>query len=326
MLFAAGPATTELYAQDPHFSQYFSSPLSFNPAFTGYFEGTGRLAGNIRNQWANISDPYTTGTLSFDTRILQDRIGSNDKLGMGIFALYDQSAGGIFKNNYVALSTAFNKGLDAEGLQSIGIGVQVCLARNSVDFSRISYSNQFAGNGYDLSVPSGETISNNSISYTDLNAGLLYNFRTENDNQFSVGVGLYHILQPSLSYFSATNPNLPRRLTMHIGANLNVATRDQFFFSGHLMYQGGANETVLGAAYGFGLGDSDNYLYAGGWFRSKDAVYPYLGLRTASFQLGLSYDITISDLRQTKGYSGSSELSFIYFFNRSSTKGIPCFF
>ena len=35
-------------AQDPHFSQYFSSPLTFNPAFTGYFEGTHRFAVNIR--------------------------------------------------------------------------------------------------------------------------------------------------------------------------------------------------------------------------------------------------------------------------------------
>ncbi len=34
-------ASRNLYkAQDPHFSQFFASPLTLNPAFTGKFNGT----------------------------------------------------------------------------------------------------------------------------------------------------------------------------------------------------------------------------------------------------------------------------------------------
>src|ERR1700733_3712806 len=120
-------------AQDPHFSQYFSSPLTFNPAFTGYFDGMQRLTVNLRNQWSNVGDPYTTGTASFDTKIMKGKISDNDRWGVGIHALYDQSSGGVFKNTYLSLSTAFNKGLDADGYQSIGIGVQATLGHNSVD-------------------------------------------------------------------------------------------------------------------------------------------------------------------------------------------------
>ena len=40
-----------LYAQDPHFSQFFSSPLTLNPAFTGKFDGAVRFIGDYRNQW-----------------------------------------------------------------------------------------------------------------------------------------------------------------------------------------------------------------------------------------------------------------------------------
>ena len=36
-----------LHAQDPHFSQFFSSPLTLNPAFTGKFNGSWRLAAVI---------------------------------------------------------------------------------------------------------------------------------------------------------------------------------------------------------------------------------------------------------------------------------------
>jgi type IX secretion system PorP/SprF family membrane protein len=167
----------DAFAQDPHFSQYFSSPLTFNPAFAGYFDGTQRFTVNARTQWANVGDTYTTGTVSFDTKIMKGKIADNDRWGIGIHALYDQSSGGVFKNSYVSFSTAFNKGLDAEGDQSIGIGIQATIAHNAVDFNKISFSNQFTGSGFDLYVPNGETISNQSITYIDLNAGILYNYK-----------------------------------------------------------------------------------------------------------------------------------------------------
>ena len=315
-----------VHAQDPHFSQYFSSPLTFNPAFTGYFDGTQRLAFNIRNQWANISDPYTTGTVSLDTKIMKKNIGANDRWGLGVLALYDQSAGGIFKNNYILVSTAFHKGLDADGNQSIGIGVQAGFARNSVDFSRISFSNQYTNGGFDLSIPSGEAANNRSVSYTDVNAGIIYNYGDENNNQFTVGASIYHLLRPKLSFFTGNNNSLQRRYSLHAGANLNAGDRDYFFMSAHIMQQAGAYEVVFGGAYGLGLGESDLHLYLGGWLRVKDAVYPYIGLRSSSYQVGVSYDITSSDLNRAKGFSGSSELSFLYFFNKEKRKGIPCFF
>lgn len=48
------------FAQDPHFSQYFASPLSLNPACTGFFDGDLRLAVNERRQWYNVGSGYNT--------------------------------------------------------------------------------------------------------------------------------------------------------------------------------------------------------------------------------------------------------------------------
>jgi len=58
-------------AQDPHFSQFFASPLTLNPAFTGKFDGTVRAAGNYRNQWPAFNDVYTTFTASVDFLVLK---------------------------------------------------------------------------------------------------------------------------------------------------------------------------------------------------------------------------------------------------------------
>ena len=74
-------------AQDPHFSQFFASPLTLNPAFTGKFSGTWRLAANHRDQWPSIPKAYVTTSASLDFPILKSKIPDNDVFGVGIFWL-----------------------------------------------------------------------------------------------------------------------------------------------------------------------------------------------------------------------------------------------
>ena len=83
------------HAQDPHFSQFFASPLTLNPALTGRFDGNFRVAGNYRNQWPTINNAFTTATVSFDMPILANRIPEYDTWGVGIMALTDKTADGI---------------------------------------------------------------------------------------------------------------------------------------------------------------------------------------------------------------------------------------
>ena len=89
-----------LRAQDPHFSQFFSSPLTLNPAYTGKFDGNFRVAGNYRNQWPTINNAFTTATASFDMPIMTNRLPEFDTWGVGILALNDQSGNKILNNNF----------------------------------------------------------------------------------------------------------------------------------------------------------------------------------------------------------------------------------
>ena len=43
LLIALIVSVITMKAQDPHFSQFFASPLTLNPAFTGKFDGEWRL-------------------------------------------------------------------------------------------------------------------------------------------------------------------------------------------------------------------------------------------------------------------------------------------
>src|SRR6478672_5610504 len=90
-------------AQDPNFSQFFASPLTLNPALTGKFDGTMRVAGNYRNQWPAFNNVYTTSTISLDFPIMQKRIPEFDTWGVGFMALTDKAAGGVLNNNYFGI-------------------------------------------------------------------------------------------------------------------------------------------------------------------------------------------------------------------------------
>src|SRR6187455_1315188 len=85
--------TGTIKGQDPHFSQYFSSPLTLNPAMAGYFKGDSRVSTNFRQQWRSVGDPFITGTVSYDGKLLQSRIAENDVLAIGVLALFDESLG-----------------------------------------------------------------------------------------------------------------------------------------------------------------------------------------------------------------------------------------
>src|SRR5881392_4144784 len=62
LLFVMATGSLRLSAQDLHFSQFFNSPLTTNPANTGFLpDGDYRLGINYRNQWSTImSVPYKT--------------------------------------------------------------------------------------------------------------------------------------------------------------------------------------------------------------------------------------------------------------------------
>ncbi len=95
-----------LNAQDPNFSQFFASPLSLNPALTGKFDGSFRVAGNYRNQWPTINNAFVTKTASIDFGILKNRLADIDQLGVGVLAMTDRAGDGVLVTNFAGLSLA----------------------------------------------------------------------------------------------------------------------------------------------------------------------------------------------------------------------------
>ena len=97
-------ALRSMQAQDPSFSQFFSSPLNINPALTARINSDWRVISNFRDQWIGPASPYATGTISYDTKALQNKIPNvheeKNILGIGGMLMYDYAMDGIMKSTY----------------------------------------------------------------------------------------------------------------------------------------------------------------------------------------------------------------------------------
>lgn len=319
-----------VFAQDPHFSQFYSSPLTLNPAFTGKFNGDLRIVGNYRNQWPTINNAYTTFTASADFGILKNRIAQNDTWGIGIMALTDQSANGAVSYSYAALSTAYHKSLDENGFKQLGLGFQASYSNMNIYVNKLTFEDQLAPDGT-FSLPTAEQFEGSTLqkSYLDLNAGVLYtNSITEHDNMY-VGVSMYHITRPEMSFLPKGFQTLNSRVTFQAGGYFLVSGRSTLHLSGMHSIQAGANETLLGGALQLPVGDADYEdkpvsVYIGGWARFKDAAIPYIGLDFSDFHLGATYDINTSQLKTASNSRGGVEISLLYIKQPPGSKGLPC--
>ncbi|MCV5244983.1 type IX secretion system membrane protein PorP/SprF, partial [Escherichia coli] len=77
-------------AQDIHYSQFYENAMVRNPALTGIFSGDYKAGVNYRQQWSNISVPFTTVLASAESRIIVNR-NVGDYLSYGVTATYDKA-------------------------------------------------------------------------------------------------------------------------------------------------------------------------------------------------------------------------------------------
>ena len=304
------------HAQDPHFSQFFSSQLTLNPAYTGKFDGTFRVAGNYRNQWPTINNAFTTATASVDFDILQNRIPEFDTWGVGIMGMNDQSGDKILTNNFLGVSTAYHKALDENGYHVLTVGFQGTYANKRLDISKANFEDMLRSDGFTGTTQEdfASNTRNIALNYFDVNAGLLYSGSTNGYNNFYLGVSTYHINRPKES-FRGGNYILSPRTTIHGGGYMPVGRITTLHASFIHQRQAGATETVAGAALAFRLNDDEDNetnLYAGMWYRFGDAFIPYVGIEFAGLRIGYSYDVNNSALNTASNSRGGNEISLIF--------------
>lgn len=312
-----------LYAQDPHFSQYYASPLTLNPANTGFFDGDLRVALNERQQWWNVGYNYNTTSASADLKLFKEHIPLFDNFAVGFSGIFENSINGALQSNFLSLSSAYHKSLAYEGSQTLGLGIQINYTSKYFDYNKLSFATQFNGKIFDPTIPVNINYSISDTKYFDLNAGLLYAIHLDQANLYA-GTSLYHLTKPKETLFNSAGSTLALRKTLHGGGEINLSAISSILFSGYYMEQDNATDSMVGGAYGLKL-DTNNEpfnLYVGLWYRLHDSYIPYLGADYQNFSLGLNYGASaVNDL----GFSPQTfEISLIYRYKSHVIKSSLC--
>ena len=307
--------------QDPHFSQFFMAPHFVNPARVGTLYGDWSVMGNFRQQWANAGTAFHTQALAAEAKVMGLEDGSN-VFAIGFSMMNDQSMKGAFRSNYASATAAYHLQLDDHN--RFGAGFQGSYSKRTLDFTRLSFGEQFTGRGFDLAVPSGEPMIYNMPAFLSVATGLNYSYSTRNFNA-DIGLAVYDLNRPNQSFLNRIN-RLEPRYTFNM--NMDYLTEGSVVLnaSGFFHLQTIQSYFALGGSMGLAVspGSWDKILYAGGWFREGDVFLPYVGMQVNDVRVGLTYDVTYS--KQNKGPTNpqSVEISFLYTRSRQTRNAPPC--
>lgn len=302
-----------LGAQDLHFSQFFNSPLSTNPANTGFIpDADYRLGAHYRNQWSNImSVPYKTISVFADAQLFRDRL-ENGWLGAGAILLSDEAGSGSLKSTKIYGSLAYHQMLGNSSLLSAGFNLG--WANKRIDQTNLKFPDQFDGKFFDNSLPTSVVLVNNNISYFDMQAGMNYAYFPTDDIYINAGYSIHHVNRPKESFFADRSADaiIPMRHIAFANAILkvhpNVIINPNIYFT----TQAKAFNLVAGLNANYNLSAiGEAQLIAGVYYRYNDAVIPMVGLEINNIRFTFSYDVTTSSLKNYNNSRGASEFNLI---------------
>jgi len=318
--------TFSVGAQDLHFSQFNQSPLNLNPSLTGNFNSSYRLIANYRNQWSTVGKPYKTFSFSGEARAL---FGVK-KISYGLLFYNDKAGeGNLNKSNY-GVSLNYSQNLNYDSSLSLSFGTLLAFQQYKIDFSQLSFDQQYDGYSFNSNLVNGENFSQNSYSHFNPSFGVHLNYVINSRNAIKIGYAMHNILTPKNSFFDKNSVILKRRNTYHFSSNFGLNQMLDIQPTILYMTQGDFKEMVVGTNFRYYLERtkySKKALTAGIYYRNQDAAFVSVGFEVASTTLGLSYDFNTSDLNTATNKNGGFEISIIHLISNykpSYKRGTKC--
>lgn len=320
--------SNSLMAQDIHFTQFFNSPSTLNPAMTGFSPSRLRFNLNHRNQWGVVSTPFQTYNANLDAQIIK-RKTKGDALAIGVSALSDKAGDSEFGTQQVSASLAYFFALNNSNRNILSFGFQYSLAQRSINYQELLFDEQYNGNQFDPNITPTENFAINNFSYQDYAAGIAWYTMVGYDLSFRSGLGVYHINRTQVSFKNDESLRMPIKWVLHSEAHWIVNSEYQIIPAIMIAQQRSNTEILLGGRYKY-LSSDKNGLSSfslGAYYRNKDAIALYVELGYKQMELGISYDFNISKLKIASRYLGGIEVGFLWQLSpnrKPRVKDLPC--
>jgi type IX secretion system PorP/SprF family membrane protein len=310
LIFVCWTKVGSLKAQDPLFTQYFSSPMPVNPAFSGVNEGV-RINTQFRMNWINWPTPFKTTQLSVENYIP----GLNSGFGMNM--LSDDAGNGVLKTNQLVGNYAYQ--LQINKAWYIRFGMQAGMNQVQLNWNKLFFEDQIDPfTGFNPRLPVTD-ITPDRLNRTELDLGTGLLLYREN---FYAGMSLRHINRFNQSFWNNSILETGRPMIFSIQAGMSPM----------MLYLSGNSSKVLQIGSSYHLGQ----LITGVWARFG-GIQPIESMAGFGYKYGIyriMYTVDIS--LDGKGLSrtlGSHELTlslrfseaFDYISKKSAQKTMNCF-
>ncbi|MCF8278461.1 MAG: PorP/SprF family type IX secretion system membrane protein [Flavobacteriales bacterium] len=321
---------TSAHAQDPTFTQFYANRTYINPAYAGADMGL-RFNMNYRNLWTAVPGDFSTYSAGVD-------IGDPNIFGgIGFLAAVGNEGEGRLQTQRYSLMYSYRLIVIPRSFD-IHFGVDAAyMSKEIKDWNAFVFSDQLHpiyGNINPSSVQQPDKL---KIVMPDFNAGMLARFnltpgggrmRSRKTISNTIGFAAHHITQPNESLTGRTE-KLPIRFLAHYTMMVSlskVRSRNPFYLSPNIMYEHQRTLSTLNV----GMYAMRAPVMIGLWYRNEfkfesndtDALMFNIGMRgtnrlkTFMYQIGYSYDLTLSKLAGST--SGSHEIALILELTRAS--------
>lgn len=281
-----------LLAQDVHYSQWTKNPVFVSPSFTGSITDKMRITAQKREQWASVTIPFSTNSLSLDAAL-----GKN---GLGGQLIFDQS--GSSHLSLTQLNLQYSRAISEWRL-----GFSFGFAQRKIDYTDLVFLDPL------------ETVVSLSKSYLDLGLGLHREFRIDNYKELQIGYSVFHLNSPDRSFL---NQEDILSLKHHFFSVLQLDISEQVNLNPSLFFsnQNKQRELILGTEVSYQLNNNDDdvILFSSASYRVADAIIFAVGTKFNQTFIGLNVDLNVSDFSAATNNYGAWEISFIHSIKHST--------
>lgn len=295
--------SVNLFSQDIRFSQYYSTPLLYNPAFTGYFNGDVRASAIYKSQWQTPFNAYRTIGGGADFSIAKQKFKGSG-FGVGVHFFSDQAGDLNLNTNQLLLSLAYTQKLGQNMPNYLSAGFQMTGGNKSINFSNAIYE-----------TPGADIIGVDNYWYYSMGLGILWYAEPADKVNFYLGGSAFNLLKPNQSFYTDGRDALYVRYVGQAGLNFSVNNNIDFNTSTLYQRQGPFQEFMIGflGRYDFSPSSNQNFkIGAGLWYRIQDALIPVVRVEYEDFNLTFNYDVNLSTLTRASRTNGGPEISLIY--------------
>lgn len=326
---------TVVRGQDIHFSQFYMSPLTLNPALTGVMNCNTRIVGNYRNQWASVlgKSSYNTYSVSYDQKM---PVGRYDNFGFGANIWSDVAGSLDFQTLTLKLSGSYARRVGGDRRKShyMVLGAEAGASQRSIDYTNAQWPSQVTNGEFDPTINPGEGDLPDNFLFGDVGVGLLWFSILDKKTNFYIGTAINHLNHANLSFYRPDNVEAYyTKAVIHAGGEFPMGDNVSLVPGAVFFNQGPSLEINAGNSFRFNLDGYGQSFQVGAWVRMArhfekpllmDAIILSTRFDYSNWGIGFSYDINVSSLSQESRGNGGFEFSMIYLVCGPQSRGVYC--